>query len=105
MWPLVSGRAVSIPLLLAVNLITTRGIRFDRDALKGTAWAGVLEATASMLILWALRRGPVAVAGVFGSLYPASTVLLAWLVLDEHLRALQKWGVVLTVVAIVLTAL
>ena len=105
MWPLVASRSVSIPLLVVVNLSVNRGVRFDRSALARTAVAGVMEMVASMLILWALRRGPIAVAGVFGSLYPASTVLLAWMMLGERLRHVQKAGVLLALAAVVFTAI
>ena len=105
MWPLVASRSLSIPLLVVVNLSVNRGVRFDRSALVRTAVAGVMEMVASMLILWALRRGPIAVAGVFGSLYPASTVLLAWMMLGERLRHVQKAGVLLALAAVVLTAI
>lgn len=105
MWPLVASRSVSIPLLIVVNLSMNRGFIFDRSTLVRTAVAGLMEMVASMLILWALRRGPVAIAGVFGSLYPASTVLLAWMMLGERLRHIQKAGVFLALAAAVLTAI
>jgi uncharacterized membrane protein len=105
MWPLVASRALSLPLLVVVNLVVAGGIRFDRSDLAGTAVAGVFEMLASMLVLWALRRGPVAIAGVFGSLYPASTVVLAWMVLGERLRSVQKAGVCLALAAAVLAAM
>jgi drug/metabolite transporter (DMT)-like permease len=105
MWPLVASRALSIPLLLLVNLVANRGIRFNRKDLAGTLVAGIMEMLASILLLWALRRGPVAIAGVFGSLYPASTVLLAWMLLGERLRSVQKAGVCLALAAAVLAAM
>ncbi|HBL09230.1 MAG TPA: EamA/RhaT family transporter, partial [Acidimicrobiaceae bacterium] len=105
MWPLVASRSVSIPLLVVVNLSVNRGVRFDRSVLVRTAVAGAMEMVASMLILWALRRGPIAVAGVFGSLYPASTVLLAWMMLGERLRHVQKAGVFLALAAAAFTAM
>ena len=104
MWPLVASRAVSLPLLVALNFGLARGIRFDRSDFLGTAAAGVMEMLASILILWALRRGPIAIAGVFGSLYPASTVFLAWMLLGERLRSIQKLGVCLAIAAAVLVA-
>ena len=104
MWPLVASRAVTLPLLVAINLGIARGIRFNRSDFAGTAAAGMMEMLASILILWALRRGPVAIAGVFGSLYPASTVFLAWVFIGERLRSIQKAGVCLALAAAVLAA-
>ncbi|MDG2428778.1 MAG: DMT family transporter [Acidimicrobiales bacterium] len=104
MWPLVASRATSVPLLVVVNLVVNRSIRFNREDLAGTVLAGIMEMLASILLLWALRRGPVAIAGVFGSLYPTSTVLLAWILLGERLRSIQKLGVCLALAAAVLAA-
>ena len=60
---------------------------------------------ANALILVALRRGPLAVASVFGSLYPVSTVVLAWLLLRERVSRAQMAGVGLALGALGLVAL
>ena len=65
---------------------------------------GLLEVTAASLLLLALQRGPVSVASVLGSLYPLTTVLLAAVVLRERLTQLQRAGVVLALVAVVLVS-
>jgi drug/metabolite transporter (DMT)-like permease len=40
------------------------------------------------------------VAAVLGALYPASTVLLAWLILKERISPLQVLGILLALVAV-----
>ena len=64
----------------------------------------VLEIAATVLVLLALQRGPVAVASVVASLYPVTTVLLAGLVLRERLSRLQYAGVVCALVAVALVS-
>jgi len=59
---------------------------------------------ANVLLLLALRRGPLAVAAVFGSLYPVSTVVLAGLFLRERLNTKQAVGAFLAVAALALVA-
>jgi len=60
---------------------------------------------ANVLLLLALRRGPLAVAAVFGSLYPVSTVVLAGLFLRERLGRNQIIGTCLAVTALALVAI
>lgn len=105
LWPLVVARAVSIPVVAVVAWrLARRVVPLDRSARALALLAGVVEMVANALILVALRRGPIAVASVFGSLYPVSTVLLAWLILRERVDRAQLLGVGLAVVALVLVA-
>ena len=57
---------------------------------------------ANFLYLIATRSGPLSVVVTLASLYPASTVLLARVVLRERLSSLQWLGVVCTMIAVVL---
>jgi drug/metabolite transporter (DMT)-like permease len=89
--------------LLAVPL--SGGVSVDRRSLSWLAAIGVIEVVASVSLLLAFQRGPVAIASVLASLYPVTTVVLAGLVLHERLTRLQRLGVLLTLVAIVLVSL
>jgi drug/metabolite transporter (DMT)-like permease len=66
--------------------------------------SGVLDAGGNALYLLASRAGDLTVAAVLTSLYPAVTVLLARLRYGETMRAVQKVGLVVAAVAVVLTA-
>lgn len=104
MWPLLIARLVSVPVVCAIAWRVTGRI-WPVDAT--TRWlavaTGVTEMIANGLLLIALRR-ELAVASVFGSLYPVSTVLLAWVVLRERVSRTQLVGVGLAVLALVLVA-
>ena len=66
--------------------------------------AGPLGASASGLFLLATQHGFLTVAGVLSSLYPASTVLLAAVVLHEKVHRAQGVGLGLCALAVVLVA-
>jgi len=105
LWPLVIARVVSVPVVMltaraTVGSVIPKSTRSRRLA----AYTGITEMLANVLLLLALRRGPLAVAAVFGSLYPVSTVVLAWVFLRERLNAKQAVGAFLAVAALALVA-
>jgi len=75
----------------------------NRYALGGVI-SGGLGALATGLFLVATQHGYLAVAAVITSLYPAFTVLLAALVLREHVHRTQALGLALCAGAVVLVA-
>jgi len=75
---------------------------------RSTRWltggAGALDAAANVLYLLAIREGLLSVVSVLSSLYPASTVVLAWVVLRERFAPMQRIGLIIAVPAAVLMA-
>jgi len=105
MWPLVIARFVSVPVVCAIAWrMAGRVWPVDSRSRRLAVATGVSEMIANAILVVALRRGPVAVAAVFGSLYPVSTVVLAWIVLRERITRLQMAGVGLAIGALVLVA-
>jgi len=104
-WPLVAGRSSSIVLLTVASLLAGRRvIAPGRRAMATIAPAGVLDMAANAVYLLAARRGLLALVAVLSALYPASTVLLARIVLEERLTRLQIGGLVLAGTGVVLIA-
>jgi drug/metabolite transporter (DMT)-like permease len=66
---------------------------------------GLLSTVAMVSFLIATRHGLLSVVSVIASLYPASTVAMAAVLLDERLARLQIVGLALAAVAVVLIAL
>lgn len=104
-WPLVIARVVSVTLLGGMALISYRRVLATGEARKASLSAGALDAVANVTMISAIRIGPLAVASVFGSLYPVATVLLARVVLAERVTPLQRAGIALAMIAVVMTAI
>jgi drug/metabolite transporter (DMT)-like permease len=105
MWPVAIERTAATATLVIVALALTRGpIQGTRSIAPFAVGAGALEVAASVPLLLALQRGPVAVAAVLSSLYPVITVVLAGTLLRERLSRLQLAGVWCALAAVVLVS-
>ena len=103
-WPLVLCQAVSVP-TVAVLAAAMGAAWVPRGRAAGLAVVvGPLGAAATGLFLLATQEGHLTVAGVLSSLYPASTVLLAALILKERVHRAQGVGLVLCALAVAFVA-
>ncbi len=107
-----SGLAVLLParivsvLVLLVTAAAFRGrLKTPTPGLPLIGLCGVLDMSANAFFVLSARAGEVSIAAVLTGLYPASTVLLAWLLLRERLQRVQRWGVVLALAGVALIAL
>lgn len=100
LWPLVAARTVSVGLFAVMAVLASKSLRIPAAILGIVVAAGALDMLANFLYLVASRAGPLSVIVTLASLYPASTVLLARLVLHERLSARQWAGVACAVVAV-----
>ncbi len=106
LWPLVASRSVASLVLLAS--VTALGLIHQLGPGPGIGLAlaaGILDATSNVLMLEAGRRGLLTLVGMIIALYPASTVVLARVVLHERLQRHQLFGLGLAAAAVVLIAL
>jgi drug/metabolite transporter (DMT)-like permease len=102
LWPLAAARVVSVCCFIVVAMVAREKLRLTQKAAPLVISGGALDMVANMLYLLAVRQGPLGIVATLTSLYPASTVVLARLLLRERLRAVQLGGVVCATVAIVL---
>lgn len=103
--PVLAARAVSVPIAIVLAFTLGRGFPVGRPALAPTLGAGLTDALANVTMLTAIRLGPLAIASVLGSLFPVVVVILARVFLGERLSWLQRVGVVIAMIAVVLSAL
>lgn len=101
-WPLLSGRVASITLLVAALLTLRRPLLPGRATLPAVALAGMFDVSANALFLLAVREGLLSLVSVLAALYPAATVVLARLVLDERLQRHQLAGLGLALLGVTL---
>jgi drug/metabolite transporter (DMT)-like permease len=104
LWPLVASRSVTFLVMVVIALFTSAALVPRREAIGLSLGTGVLDMTANVLFLLANREGLLAVVAVITSLYPASTIALAQLVLGERLARHQVLGLALATLAVVLIA-
>lgn len=92
LWPLVGARGGSFGLFVVAAIAGRRSLRPVARDLRIIAGAGALDMAANVLFLLAVQRGLLSIVAVLTALYPASTVVLAHLVLGERLARPQRIG-------------
>lgn len=102
LWPLVTARAVSVGLFAVMALLASQSLRLWGGTLGIVVVGGSLDMIANLLYMIATRSGPLSVVVTLASLYPASTVLLARVVLHERLSRRQWIGIVCAMAAVVM---
>ncbi len=103
-WPLVSARVSSICLVLLIAIIGQKLAIPAANQVPIIALAGIFDTAGTAFFALATRIGRLDISAVLSSLYPAFTVILAWIILKERLTTRQWTGVVLVMVAILLIA-
>jgi drug/metabolite transporter (DMT)-like permease len=117
LWPLACSRAVSSSLAGLVTWFGTRRVAAQPATTRArsgwpmwlsaslfglVAMTGVFDASGNSFYILATRLGRLDIAAVLSSLYPASTILLAALLLKERTTRSQTLGMALALVAVVL---
>jgi uncharacterized membrane protein len=101
-WPLIATRIASITSLLIFSTITRQPWIPTRDSWTPIIMSSLLDTAGNAFYALSARMGRMDVAAVIGSLYPGSTVLLAWFILKERVSPLQMIGILIALVAIML---
>ncbi len=83
-WPLVAARAASTVLMALIVAFSARDTRPLSGALMPILLSGLGDSMGNALFIAASRHGRLDVAAVLSSLYPASTVILARVLLKER---------------------
>lgn len=92
LWPLVGARVSSLA-TIAIALLATKGLEKPaRSAWPAIAGAGILDLAANLFFLLAARRGLLSIVAVLTSMYPATTVVLARILLNERFHRTQLVG-------------
>ena len=104
-WPLAASQLITlvtvVAVVCAITLAQRRGVfGLPIDVVPVMLLAGLLDAGGNAFFLLAEHAGRLDVAAVLASLYPASTVVLARLLLNERVSAAQAVGITAALVSI-----
>lgn len=104
-WPMVAARTGGI-LILALYMTLSRQKWIPAKSAYGFILLnGLLDIGGNLFFVLAGQLGRLDIAAVLSSLYPGSTVLLAWIFLRERLSRTQWLGIFAALVAILLFTL
>ena len=104
-WPVAAGRIGELAVVLIAAAVLRRSLSpggADGRLLVAAAGAGAIDVVANICYVAATRTGAFGLAVVLASLYPGFTVLLARVVLGERLRWVQRAGLALAAIGILL---
>jgi drug/metabolite transporter (DMT)-like permease len=101
---LVIIRVLQVVVITLLIALWRQPWRLPRDVLPKLVLIGLLDMTGNAAFILATQAGALAIATVLASLYPVVTVILAIVILREHLTRSHVAGIVLTAVSIVLIA-
>jgi len=92
LWPLLVSRCAASGVLAALALATGGSLIPAPSVRRLVLWAGLLDTAATICYATAVHPGALGIIATLISLYPASTVLLARVVLQERLAPQQTIG-------------
>ena len=100
---MIASRSGGLILIILYMLFTRTSWKVDdASSCPVIALNGVLEISGNLFFILAGQMGRLDVAAVLSSLFPGSTVLLAWIILKERLTRNQWIGILSALIAIVL---
>jgi drug/metabolite transporter (DMT)-like permease len=102
LWPMIISRAAGTILVFFIVFVRREVFVVPRDAWGVVLVNATLDLTGNVFYILASKTGRLDIAAVLSSLYPGSTVVLAWLFLKERLSLTQVIGILLALAAIFL---
>lgn len=89
-----------------LGLITVSGrLRYDSNGFRFAILCGMASGLGSISYIYAIQAGSVAIVAPMTGLYPVVTILLARLLLSEHIALQRKFGVAFACISIVMMSM
>lgn len=101
LWPLTAARIAAVITLLIFIAYSREIYVPSKNVLPVIVLAGIFDTGGNTFFALASQAGRLDIASITSSLYPAGTVLLAWIMLKEKLSPKQWIGVAAALVSIV----
>lgn len=104
LWPLVAARCAGMAALIIFLVIFRSSILPPRNKYPLACLSGIFDTAGTALFALAAQTGRLDISAVLASMYPATTVLFARLILKERLAPRQWIGVAVALFALALIA-
>lgn len=104
LWALLGARSVSSTFFVATVLVLRPRLAAGRGTIPGIVACGLLDTGANGLFAVATTLGFLSITSVISSVYPVTTVVLAYIVLRERLGPRRLAGVVMALAGVALIA-
>jgi drug/metabolite transporter (DMT)-like permease len=105
LWPLLVSRAAATAVLVLVAVARRTALLPARPVRQTARWCGFFDASATICYALAVHPGALGIVATLISLYPATTIVLARVVLHERLRRRQMVGLAFAAGAVLLITL
>lgn len=105
LWTMITSRLAGTILLFFVVLVRRESFSVPRLAWNVVLFNATLDVAGNFFYILASQTGRLDISAVLSSLYPATTVLLAWILLKERISTQQWLGIAASLVAIFLFTL
>jgi drug/metabolite transporter (DMT)-like permease len=102
LWTMIVSRLAGTLLLWIVVLARRESFSVPQEAWLVVFFNATLDLAGNFFYILASQVGRLDVSAVLSSLYPGSTIILAWIVLKERITRMQATGILLALAAIVL---
>lgn len=102
LWPLTAARIAAVVMLLGFIAFKGSVSVPSKSVLPIIIVAGIFDTGGNTFFALASQAGRLDIASITSSLYPAGTVLLAWLILKEKMTPKQWIGVLAALIAVIL---
>jgi drug/metabolite transporter (DMT)-like permease len=104
-WPMVASRLGGILILTVYMTVQKETWKVNKAASSLIVLNGFLDIGGNLFFVLAGQAGRLDIAAVLSSLYPGSTVILAWVFLKERLSRTQWVGIFAALIAIIFMTL
>ena len=101
-WPMLFWRSGGMIIITTYMLIRREAWKVDPTTWPLMTMNAIFDVGGNCFYVLAGQLGRVDVAAILGSLFPATTVLLAALILKERVTRVQSVGIILALIAILL---
>jgi uncharacterized membrane protein len=105
LWPMVASRLGGVLILSLFMALRREPLNVESSAWPMVFLNGVLDVGGNLFFVLAGQTGRLDIASVLSSLYPGTTVILAWIFLKERLSRTQWIGIFAAMIAIILFTL